>query len=133
MATAQTSKAGNDRNKRNQRTQSSQSGKSGKSTARNNESVTGERDENYNLVSVLYHALQAAETAQQYTNDAQQSGDSELAEFFEEARDGYVAFAEKAKRLLAARLDVDEADEDDEDDDDDDDDDEDDDDEGDED
>lgn len=107
MATAQTSKAGNDRNKRNQRNQPTE--------VQDNESVTGERDENYNLISLLYHALQAAETAQQYTNDAQQSGDSELVEFFEEARGGYVAFAEKAKRLLAARLDVDELDEDDED------------------
>jgi hypothetical protein len=107
MATAQTSKAGNNRNKQNQR-----------AGARDNESVTGERDENYNLVSLLYHALQAAETAQQYTKDAQRSGDKELVEFFEEARGGYVTFAEKAKRLLAARLDVDEA-EDDEDDEDD--------------
>jgi DNA-directed RNA polymerase subunit M/transcription elongation factor TFIIS len=100
MATAQTSKSTNDRNKKNQR-----------SGSNDTKSATGERDENYNLISVLYHAQQAAETAQQYQQDAKRSGDEELAEFFEETRGGYVQFAEQAKQLLAARLDVDAEDE----------------------
>jgi len=96
MATAQANKTSNDRNKKNQRASSSDS-----------KSATGEQDANYNLISVLYHALQAAETTQQYLRDAQKSGDEELAEFFEEARSGYVQFAAQAKELLATRLDVD--------------------------
>ena len=37
------------------------------------EQVTGTRDERYNLVSVLYHALQAGETTQQYIQDAEKA------------------------------------------------------------
>lgn len=99
MATAQPSKSNNDRNKKNAPRAGSQDTRS---------AATGERDENYNLISVLYHALQAAETAQQYQQDAQKSGDQELAEFFEVARGGYIQFAEQAKQLLATRLEVDE-------------------------
>jgi hypothetical protein len=43
-----------------------------------NEQMTGTRDEQYNLVSVLYHTLQGAETYEQYLQDAQQAGDQEL-------------------------------------------------------
>lgn len=32
---------------------------------------TGTRDETYDLVSILYHALQGAETYDQYIQDAQ--------------------------------------------------------------
>lgn len=103
MATAQSSKSNNDRNKRNQR-----------ASAESEQSQTGERDEDFNLVSVLYHALQGAETISRYLKDAKRSGDDELAEFFEETREGYVQFADQAKQLLAARLDVDEDDDDEE-------------------
>lgn len=65
---------------------------------------TGERDENYDLISVLYHALQGAETLAQYIRDAQQSGDEELITFFEETKASYVERANEAKQLLAARL-----------------------------
>jgi len=99
MATAQTSKSNNDRNKKNQ----------SRSSARNTESQTGERDENYNLVSVLYHALQGADTLTQYRRDAQQ--DEELAQFFQEAQASYVQVAQQAKQLLAERIEVEDSDE----------------------
>jgi hypothetical protein len=67
-------------------------------------SETGERDETYNLVSVLYHALQGAETISAYIRDAEGVEDEELVEFFEETRTEYVARAAQAKRLLAVRL-----------------------------
>jgi hypothetical protein len=73
---------------------------------------TGERDENYNLISVLYHALQGAETIGKYLGDVQ--GDEELMEFFEETRAEYVARAQQAKELLASRLSDEEEDEEDE-------------------
>jgi hypothetical protein len=84
--------------------------------------VTGERDEVYGLVSVLYHALQGAETYAQYVEDARRAGDDELSEFFEECQDEEADRADRAKELLATRLDAfaesAEADDDDDDDDD---------------
>ena len=42
---------------------------------------TGTRDATYDVVSILYHALQGAETYQQYIQDAEQRGDQELGQF----------------------------------------------------
>jgi len=36
----------------------------------------------YDLVSVMYHALQGAETYERYITDARERGDGELADFF---------------------------------------------------
>jgi hypothetical protein len=41
------------------------------------EQATGTKDDTYNLVSVLYHALQGAETARHSLQDAEQAGDQE--------------------------------------------------------
>jgi hypothetical protein len=68
--------------------------------------ATGESDELYGLVSVLYHALQGAETYARYVEDARRSGDDELSEFFEECQDEEVDRADRAKELLATRLDA---------------------------
>lgn len=64
----------------------------------------GTRDVTYNLVSMIYHALQGAETYHTYSQDAQQEGDEELAGFFREAQQQSQQLAEKAKGLLAQRL-----------------------------
>ncbi|WP_437735318.1 hypothetical protein [Sorangium sp. So ce1335] len=61
-------------------------------------------DKDYNLVSVLYHALQGAETYAQYVQDAQRQGDQELATFFNEVRQEELRLAERAKHLLGQRL-----------------------------
>jgi hypothetical protein len=45
---------------------------------------TGTRDEHYNLVSVLYHALQDAENCDTYALDALEAGRDDLATFFRE-------------------------------------------------
>jgi methylthioribose-1-phosphate isomerase len=68
------------------------------------ERMTGTRDTHYNLVSVLYHTLQGAETSMQYMTDAQESGDEELMRFFREVQDENRQLAERAKGLLAQRL-----------------------------
>ena len=68
------------------------------------EQPTGVRDEHYNLVSVLYHALQGAETYQQYVRDAEQAGDQELAQFFRDCQKGDAERAKRAEQLLAARF-----------------------------
>ncbi|HLL73423.1 MAG TPA: hypothetical protein VK363_18430 [Pyrinomonadaceae bacterium] len=70
---------------------------------------TGTQDTLYNLLSIVYHALQGAETYEVYINDAEQSGDTELAQFFREVRDQNVKRAERGKQLLAARLGQDQA------------------------
>src|SRR5215210_5359217 len=64
------------------------------------EQSTGTRDEHYNLVSVLYHALHAAENCQTYALDAEAAGRDDLAAFFREAQGTQVGLAERAKELL---------------------------------
>jgi hypothetical protein len=68
------------------------------------ERVTGTPDEQYDLVSVLYHALQGGETSEQYIEDARGAGDEELATFFEQVQAEDRNRAQSAKHLLAARL-----------------------------
>jgi uncharacterized protein YaaW (UPF0174 family) len=69
-----------------------------------NTQETGTKDEHYNLISVLYHALQGAETVGKYIDDAQQSGDQESVEFFRQAQAAYKDLAEKAKERLKSKL-----------------------------
>ena len=64
------------------------------------ERTTGTRDEHYNLVSVLYHALNGADTCDHYAMDAQAAGDERLAGFFRETQDIQTQVAERAKELL---------------------------------
>src|SRR4051812_31307256 len=68
------------------------------------ETTSGTRDEFYNLVSLLYHQLQQAEHLTQYVEDAEVANDSELAEFFLEAKNAALDLSERAKALLQARL-----------------------------
>jgi len=63
---------------------------------------TGTRDATYNLISVLYHALQGAETYGQYASDA--GSDQDLANFFREVQQQEQQRADRAKQLLATRL-----------------------------
>ena len=70
----------------------------------NSQGDTGTRDITYDLVSVIYHALQGAETTALYIADAEQEGNQELATFFREAKDEYQRRGDRAKQLLAAHL-----------------------------
>ena len=60
----------------------------------------------YDLVSVMYHALQGAETSDRYIADAEVRGDDELADFFREVQDRNCDIADRAKALLRDRLDA---------------------------
>ena len=62
--------------------------------------TTGTRDEHYNLVSVLYHALHGAENCDHYASDAEIAGDERLATFFRETQTMQTQIAERAKGLL---------------------------------
>ena len=53
----------------------------------NGEQITGTTDEQYDLISVLYHALEGAATCEVYIQDAEEAGDNELTQFFEELRE----------------------------------------------
>jgi hypothetical protein len=64
------------------------------------EQTTGTRDEQFNLVSVLYHALQEADTLEVYIFDAETSDDERLAAFFRETQAMHVQTADRAKELL---------------------------------
>ena len=55
----------------------------------------------YNLVSVLYHALEEAQTASAYIQDAQQSGDQQLAQFFQSVQQTANQQAQQAQQMLA--------------------------------
>jgi hypothetical protein len=56
------------------------------------------------IVSVLYHALQGSATCSTYTEDAERSGDKELAQFFREVQDHYDKIATRAKQILKQKL-----------------------------
>ncbi len=64
------------------------------------EQTTGTRDEHYNLISVLYHALQGADICNTYALDAEAAGDERLAAFFREAGAMQAQLAERAKGML---------------------------------
>ena len=65
---------------------------------------TGTQDTTYNLISIIFHALQGAETYDQYIRDAEESGDEELAQFFRDTKDESARRADRAKQLLARYL-----------------------------
>ncbi|MBL0403772.1 hypothetical protein JKG68_07340 [Microvirga aerilata] len=65
-------------------------------------SGTGTKDATYNLISVLYHALQGAETYAQYASDA--GSDQDLASFFREVQQQEQQRTDRAKQFLARRL-----------------------------
>ncbi len=64
------------------------------------EQTTGTRDEHYDLISVLYHALHGAENCNIYALDAEAAGEAELSGFFREAGVTQARLAERAKGLL---------------------------------
>lgn len=62
------------------------------------QSQTGTRDVTYDVVSVMYHALQGVENSRTYAQDA--GGDQETKDFFEQARKQQQQLADQAKQIL---------------------------------
>src|SRR4051794_924453 len=58
---------------------------------------TGTRNETYDVIAVLYHALQGAENCQTYVNDAQ---DSQIRDFFQQALQLQRQLADQGKQVL---------------------------------
>ena len=66
------------------------------SAQRSNDSTgdTGTRDITYDLVSVIYHSLQGAETTAMFIADAEQEKNEDCAQFFRETKQEYGATLE---------------------------------------
>jgi hypothetical protein len=58
----------------------------------------------YDLISVMYHALQGCEQYEQYAQDAQQTGQQEIAQFFRDAIRQNEQLAQRGQQLLAQCL-----------------------------
>ena len=65
---------------------------------------TGTRDATYNLISVVYHALQGAETYKMYEEDVERTEDDELASFFRQCHEDEKRRAQRGKELLTRHL-----------------------------
>ncbi len=66
------------------------------------EQATGTPDPTYDVISVVYHALQGAETIQKYLDD--EGTDDELRTFFQQVQQGYRKAADRGKQLLVSRI-----------------------------
>lgn len=64
--------------------------------------ATGTSDPTYNVISVVYHALQGAETIQKYLDDA--NTDEDLKTYFQQVQQGYRRAGEMGKQLLVQRI-----------------------------
>ena len=67
-------------------------------------SVTGTPDKDYNLIWFAQACLDNALRLETYIKDADQAGDSELADFFRKAQADSRKGGEQAKQMLAQRL-----------------------------
>lgn len=82
-------------------TQTGSSGTSGQTrTGTGGQSGQGASDTAYDLISVLYHALQGCETYEQYASDAEQQGNRDVAQFFREALQQNQQLAQRGQQLL---------------------------------
>ncbi|HEX8035210.1 MAG TPA: hypothetical protein VF510_15255 [Ktedonobacterales bacterium] len=65
---------------------------------------TGMSNETYDLVSILYHALENGFTSDRYIQDAQQAGDNDLVQFFQQCQQQDRQRAQQAQQLLSRKL-----------------------------
>jgi hypothetical protein len=66
--------------------------------------VTGTKDKNYNIIWFTEQSLSNALRLEEYVQDAERDGDSELADFFRRAQDASRKGGEQGKQLLQQRL-----------------------------
>jgi hypothetical protein len=62
---------------------------------------TGTRNETYDVIAILYHALQGAENCQTYLNDAQ---DGQIRDFVQQALQSQRQLADQGKQILQQLL-----------------------------
>jgi hypothetical protein len=66
--------------------------------------VTGTKDKDYNLIWFTEQSMSNALRMEQYAQDAERDGDSELAEFFKRAQGASRKGAEQGKEMLRKRM-----------------------------
>ena len=66
--------------------------------------VTGTKDKDYNAIWFTEQCLSNVLRLEEYIQDAEREGDSDLADFFRRAQHESRKGAEESKRLLAKRL-----------------------------
>ena len=66
--------------------------------------VTGTKDKNYNVIWFTEQSLSNALRLEEYIQDAERDGDSELADFFRKAQAESRKGGEEGKKLLTSRL-----------------------------
>jgi hypothetical protein len=66
--------------------------------------VTGTKDKDYNLIWFTEQCMSNALRMEQYAQDAERDGDSDLAEFFRRAQGESRKGADQGKELLRSRL-----------------------------
>jgi hypothetical protein len=66
---------------------------------------SGTKDKNYDLITVTQLCLEHVWRLEQYAQDAERDGDTDLAELFRNMQDHSRRGAEASKRLLRERLD----------------------------
>jgi hypothetical protein len=66
--------------------------------------VTGTKDKDYNIIWFTEQSLSNALRLEQYIKDAEDDGDSELAEFFRRAQNASRKGGEQGKELLKKRF-----------------------------
>jgi hypothetical protein len=67
------------------------------------EQITSMCNEDYDLISVLYHMLEGAWKYEAFRKDAEKAGDQKLAQFFHEAQQEECKRAARAKEMLLER------------------------------
>jgi hypothetical protein len=66
--------------------------------------VTGTKDKDYNVIWFTEQCLSNTLRLEEYIQDAERDGDSDLADFFRRAQDASKKGAERGKELLKQRL-----------------------------
>jgi hypothetical protein len=66
--------------------------------------VTGTKDKDYNIIWYTEQCLSNVLRLEEYANDADREGDSELAEFFRRAQGASRKGAEQGKEILSKRF-----------------------------
>jgi hypothetical protein len=66
--------------------------------------ITGTKDKDYNIIWFTEQCLSNVLRLEQYAEDADRAGDTDLADFFRRAQETSRKGAEQGKELLASRL-----------------------------
>jgi hypothetical protein len=66
--------------------------------------ITGTKDKDYNIIWFTEQCLSNVLRLEQYAEDADRAGDTDMADFFRRAQETSRKGAEQGKQLLAARL-----------------------------